>query len=235
MRNSDIKRRARQTIGTIAAKLDHELMSSRFDEPIARVAGQFEYDAEYPVTHKDFHKIIADFVQQIYEKALKTSWMLTDPLDEAILLLENGYRSALYGPGYTGAILHANDRAAGGVQAVLRGLADVIRDVEQQKYINGVLTWHLHGCNWQLLCEIAQILLEDFGPFIPPQLCRCAAAQLVDVIPEILCACISSDSTLHGMSFGGREPGGADKLLDRDMLQVSNRLDVRCFGNNGVE
>ena|GEM_PF-1216918 len=235
MRNSDIKRQARQIIGIIAAKLDHELISNRFDEPIARVAEEFKYDAEYPVTHKDFHKIIADFVQQIYEKALKTSWMLTDPLDEAILLLENGYRSPLYGPGYTGAILHANDRPSGGVQAVLRGLADVIRDVEQQKYINGVLTWHLHGCSWQLQCEIAQILLDDFGPFIPPQLCRYAAAQLVDVIPEILCACISSDFALQGISFGGQEPGGADRLLGREMLQMSSPLHVRCFGDNGVE
>ncbi len=83
MMNSDIKKRAREIIEIITAKLNHELISSRYDEPIAQVAGEFECEAKHPVTHKDFHKIIADFVQQIYEKALKTSWMLTDPLDEA--------------------------------------------------------------------------------------------------------------------------------------------------------
>lgn len=218
MMNSDIKKRAREIIEIVTAKLDHELISSRYDEPIAQVAGEFECEAKHPVTHKDFHKIIADFVQQIYEKALKASWTLTDPLDEAILLLENGYRSTLYGPGYTGAILHANDSAGGGIQTVLTGLAEAIKNIEQQKYINGVLTWHLHGCSWELLCEIAQILLEDYGPFVPPQLHRCVPAQLVDVIPEILYGYMSSDLTLQRISFHSQESHTSDKLFGREMM-----------------
>ncbi len=204
MENTDIKERAIETIEIITAKLDADLMSSLFDEPIAKVAGEFECEAKYPVSHKDFHRIIADFVQQIYEKALKASWKLTDPLDEAIVLLENGYRSALYGPGYTGAMLHTNDTEKGGIQAVLTGLAGAIIEIERQKYINGVLTWRLHGCSWQLLCEIAQKLLEDYRPFIPPQLYERVPAQLVDVIPDIVQRCIDSHFTLQGFPFGGR-------------------------------
>ena len=201
MENTDIKKRAKEIIEIITAKLDRDLMSSRFDEPIAKVAGEFECEAKYPVTHKDFHRIIADFAQQIYEKALKASWRLTDPLDEAILLLENGYHSGLYGPGYTGAMLHTNDTEKGGIEAVLNGLAGAIIEIERQKYIDGVLTWHLHGCSWQLLCEIAQKLLEDYRPFIPPQLCKCVPAQLVDVIPTIMQRYIESHFTLQGISF----------------------------------
>ena len=204
MENTEIKKRAKEIIEIITAKLDRDLMSSRFDEPIAKVAGQFECEAEYPVTHKDFHRIIADFVLQIYEKALKASWILTDPLDEAIVLLENGYRSALYGPGYTGAMLHTNDTEKGGIQAVLTGLAGAIIEIERQKYIDGILTWHLHGCSWQLLCEIAQKLLEDYKPFIPPQLYKRVPAQLVDVIPDIMQKCVDSHFTLQGFPFGGR-------------------------------
>ena len=120
MENTDIKKRAKEVIEIITAKLDPDLMSNRFDEPIAEVACQFEYEAEYPVTHKDFHKIIADFSLQIYEKALKAPWILTDPLDEAIVLLENGYHSGFHGPGYTGAMLHTNDTEKGGIEAVHR-------------------------------------------------------------------------------------------------------------------
>ena len=217
MMNFDNKR-ARETIEIITAKLDHALISSRIHDPIDEVAGEFECEAKFPVTHKDFHRIIADFVQQIYDKALKASWMLTDPLDEAIWLLENGYHSALYGPGYTGAILHANNPAGGGIQTVLTGLAEAIKDIEQQKYINGVLTWHLHGCSWELLCEIAQILLEDYRPFIPPQLCKCVPAQLVDEIPEIMYSCICSDFTLQGISFRSQKPLTPEKLFGRGML-----------------
>jgi hypothetical protein len=192
MENTDIKKRATEIIEIITAKLDPDLMSSRFDEPVTESAGQFECEVEYPVTHKDFHKIISDFAKQIYEKALKAPWILTDPLDETIVLLENGYRSALYGPGYTGAMLHTNDTEKGGIEAVLTGLAGAIIEIERQKYIDGVLTWHLHGCNWQVLCEIAQILLEDYRPFIPPQLHERVPAQLVDVIPDIMQRCVDS-------------------------------------------
>ena len=204
MENTDIKKRATEIIEIITAKLDPDLMSSRFDEPVAEVAGRFECEAEYPVSHKEFHGIIADFVRQIYEKALKASWILTDPLDEAIVLLENGYRSALYGPGYTGAMLHVNDTEKGGLQAVLTSLAGAIIEMEKQKYIDGVLTWHLHGCSWQLLCEIAQKLLEDYKPFIPPQLYNRVPAQLVEVIPDIMQTCIDSHLTLQGFSLGRR-------------------------------
>ena len=203
MRKSNMEKRAEEIIEIITAKLDPDLMSSRFDEPIAKVAGAFECEAKYPVTHKDFHRIIADFVQQIYEKALKASWILTDPLDEAIVLLENGYRSSLYGPGYTGAMLHANDTEKGGIEAVLTGLAGAIIEIERQKYIDGVLTWHLHGCSWQLLCEIAQKLLEDYKPFIPPQLHDRVPAQLVEVIPDMMQRCVDSHCTLPGDRWAG--------------------------------
>ncbi|KPL24970.1 MAG: hypothetical protein AMJ75_02215 [Phycisphaerae bacterium SM1_79] len=203
MTNFDIRKRAREIVETITAELDPGSISSRFDKPITEIAGAFECEVTYPLTHKDFHKVISDFVRQIYEKALKTPWILTDPLDEAILLLENGYRSFLYGPGYTGAILHASDTEKGGIQAVLTGLAGAINDIERQNYIDGVLTWHLHGCSWQLQCEIAQIILEDYRPFIPPQLCRRVPAQLVDVIPIIMQTYIDSDFALQGTSFLG--------------------------------
>ena len=206
MMNSDIQKRARQIVEIMTAKLDLDLLSSRFDQPVARAAGEFKCEVTYPVTHKEFHRMIADFVQQIYERALKTSWMLTDPVDEAILLLENGYRSALYGPGYTGAMLHTNDTERGGIEAVLTSLAGAIIDIEKQKYIDGVITWHLHGCDWNLQCEIAQVLLEDYKPFIPPQLYRRVPAQLVDVIPIIIQRYIDSDFLLQGISFGGQEP-----------------------------
>jgi hypothetical protein len=93
-------------------------------------------------------------------------------------------------------MLHTNDTEKGGIQAVLTGLAGAIIEIERQKYIDGVLTWHLHGCSWQLLCEIAQKLLEAYKPFIPPQLCKRVPAQLVEVIPDILQRCVDSHFAL---------------------------------------
>jgi len=211
-----MEERAREIIEAIGAKLDRSLIKGRFDEPIAKVAWEYKYEEKPPVTHKDFNKIVADFMQQIYEKALKASWMLTDPLAEAIFLLENYYRSPAYGPGYAAAVLHANDAAEGGVQAVLAGLAESIKNVERKKYIDGVFTWHLHGCSWELLCEIARLLLEDYKPYMPPLLCKCVPAQLVDEIPSIMYTYIRGDFTLQQISLCNEKHLTTETLPDRE-------------------
>lgn len=205
MMNSDINKRARETIEIITTKLDRSLIKSRFDDPIYKVAEQFTCEDEAPVTHKTFNKIVADFLRQIYQKALNASWMLTDPCAETIFLLENYYNSPVYGHGYAAAFMNANDTAEGGIQTVLTGLAESIRNIERQKYIDGVLTWQLHSCSWDVLCEIAKILLEDYGPFMPPVISKCVPAQLVDQIPSIMYMYIYSDFTLQQISFCNEE------------------------------
>ena len=206
MKNTDLRERAREIIEIITAQLDQDLIKSRFDEPIARVASHFECRAECPITHKAFHKVIADLVERIYAKGLKTFWILTDPLAEAIFLLENNYRSAKYGAGYTAAILDADDASAGGIRSVLTGLAESIKDIERAKYIQGVFARHLYGGDWNVQCEIVRILLEDYQSFIPERLCQCAPAHLVDEIPSIIWRHISSDSVLQQISFCHEEP-----------------------------
>jgi len=218
MKNTDIRELAKQTIEIITAKLDQDSIKSRFDEPIAKVAQQFKCKADCPISHKAFHEIIADFVEEVYAKALRASWMLTDPLTEAVFLLENHYHSTRYGVGYTAAILDADDAAEGGIRTVLTCLAESIKDIERQKYINGVFTWHLYGGDWNLRCEIARILLEDCRPFIPERLCKCAPAQLVDEIPSIMYRHICSDSVLQQISFCNKKPSIVKSLLDCETL-----------------
>ncbi len=218
MMNTDIRKRAREIIEIITAKLNCNLIESRFDEPIYRAAEEFVCEAEPPISHKAFKRIVADFVQQIYRKALNAPWMLTDPCAEAIFLLEKNYQSPAYGPGYEAAFMNANDAAEGSIQTVLTGMAELIKNLERQKYIDGVLTWHLHSCCWELLCEIAQILLEDYRLFVPPLLSKCVPAQLVDEIPSIMYMYINSDFTLQQTSFCNEKPPTGKTPPDREKL-----------------
>ena len=217
MMNSDTKKRARETIDIITAKLDPGLLQSLFDRPIFKAAGEFKCEAECPVTHKALHKIVADFVQQIYEKALKASLMLTDPLAEAIFMLTNYYQSVEYGTGYEAAILDANDPAQGGIWTTLTGMAEAIKNIERKKYIEAVFVWHLHSCSWELLCEIARLLLEDYRPFIPAQLGKCVPAQLIDEIQSIMYENICSDFTLQQISSCNEKHLTAETLLDSEI------------------
>ena len=216
--NSDIEKLARETIATIMAELDPDRINDRFDNPIAKAAREFGYEPICPIAHKDFHRIVAGFVEQVYDKALGASWMLTDPLAEAIWLLENGYESAVYGTGYVAALLDANDPAEGGIQTVLTGLAELIKDVERLKYTRAVFTRYLHGCSWRLRCEIARLLLEDCWPFIPERLDNCAPAQLADEIPSLMSMLLSTDLILQQRAFSSEGPVAAETPLNREPL-----------------
>ena len=194
--NTDLKKRAREKVEIITAKLDQGLIKSQFDEPIGRAARQFTHNAGCPITHMMFHKVIADFVEQIYSKGLNASWKLFEPLGEAISLLENLYQSA-HGSGYTAAAMDANDSTQGGIDMVLVRLAEIIKDIERQKYVKAVFVVNINPSDWYLKCEIVDILLEDYKPFLPEHLSQCKPWELVDEIPSIMYGCICSDSALQ--------------------------------------
>jgi len=213
--NSDLEKRARETIEMIIVELDPDRLKNRFDDPIGKAAREFDCEPKCPITHKDFHRIIAAFVQQVNGRALTASWMLTDPLAEATWLLETGYQSAVYGTGYIAALLDANDPAEGGIQTVLTGLAESIKTIKQQDYIRAVFARYLHGCSWRLRCEIARVLLEDYRAFLPERLSKCAPVHLADEIPSLISMIISSDSVLQQIAFSSEVSASAETALNR--------------------
>ena len=162
-----------------------------------------ESRGKYCMTASEVRRIIAGFVAHLYDMTATTVWMLADPLDEAIWLLEAGYQSAVYGTGYIAALLDAHDQAEGGIQTVLTGMAESIKGIKRQEYTTAVFARCLHGCSWHLRCEIARVLLEDYRAFIPERLGKCAPTQLADEIPALVLMLISSDSVLHQVAFSG--------------------------------
>jgi hypothetical protein len=200
MMNSDLEKLARETITTIMVELDPDRIKSRFDNPIDKASREFDYEPTCPVTHKEFHRIIASFVTHLHDKAA-TTWMFGDPLAGAIWLLEAGYQSAAYGTGYIAALLDANDPAEGGIQTVLAGMADSVKGIKRQEYTNAVFARYLHGCSWHLRREIARLLVEKYRAFLPERLGKSDPAQLTDDIPLLISKLISSDSVLYQIAF----------------------------------
>jgi hypothetical protein len=214
----DLKEWARGVIDQITVALDCDLIKQKFDEPIGRVLDEFVYEATSSIDHYGFHKITADFVGQVYDRALKVSLTPTDPLAKAISLLDQYYQSAQYGTGYIAARLDAEHTTGDGLQTVLRSLAESIKDIEKQKYINGVFISHLPSNEWYLQCEIARILLQDYGAFMTEQLRRCAPAQIVGQLPAIMHNCLYNDSVLQQISFQEERHLTGEILLNRQLL-----------------
>jgi len=195
--NFDVKKRAREKVEVITAKLDHSLIKSKFDGPIDDAARQFKHATSCPITNSTFHKVIAEFVIQIYGKGLNARWMLSgEPLGQAINLLE-GYYQGAYGRGYIAAALDANDVEEGGIEVVLNRLAEIIKDIERSKHIKAIFTVNIDPIDWHLKCEIVRILLENYKPFLPKHLLQCKPWELANEIPSIMYRYVCSDTTLQ--------------------------------------
>jgi len=197
VKSCDLKECARATIHTITAQLNQVLIKSQFDDPVDEVARQFAHRADCPSTQNAFHKVIAEFVVQVYEKGLGARWMLSgEPLGHVIALLDDHYQGA-YGRGYIAAALEANDFEEGGIDAVLNRLAEIIKDLERLKHIKAVFTVNIAPSDWNLKCEMVGILLQEYKPFLPDRLLARKPWELVDEIPSIMYRCICSDSALQ--------------------------------------
>jgi len=152
------------------------------------------------VNYRD--RIIAQVVERVY-RALKIPMTLIDPLAQAISLLESGYESGAYGPGYVPALLDAGDQTGEGVPGVVRALGELLKENQKRLHVSSVFAAHLPLGDWRLRCEIVKLLLADYQAFIPEALARCAPAQLVDEIPALLCAGLHTDTVLGNLSLGG--------------------------------
>jgi hypothetical protein len=198
--NYNIKEYAREKIETITSALDDSHIKSRFDEPVDKAARKFSHNTSCPVNTKEFHGVIAEFTAHIYQKGLNTEIAFSEPLGYAIELLEDHYRGS-YGTGYIAAALDANDPAEGGIDTVLNRLADIIKDIERQKYIKAVFAVNINPADWHLKCEIVSILLEDYRQFLPQHLLDCESWQLASQIQAIMYRYICSDSALQELLY----------------------------------
>ncbi len=214
----DIKKSARETVETITAKLDYSLIKSQFDEPIDEAARLFIHKTSCPVTHKTFHKVIAEFVTHIYDKGLSARWILSgEPLGQAINLLEKHY-SSTYGRGYTAAVLDTSETGEGGIDVVLNQLAEIIKDIERSKHIKAVFAVNIDPSDWHLKCEIVSILLNQYESFLPEHLLRCKPWELVNEIPTIIYRYICSESALQQVFSCSEKPLTAESLFKWDSL-----------------
>jgi len=197
LKNTDIKARARKTVETISTKLDHSLIESQFDEPIDETARRFTHKADCPISHKEFHRVITEFVVWVYDKGLSARWKLSaEPLGQVIELLEKHY-SSTYGTGYTAAALDASEAGEGGIDAVLNQLAQIIKDIERSKHIKAIFAVNIDFTDWHLKCEIVSVLLDQYRQFLPEHLLKCKPWELANEIPTIMYRYICGESALQ--------------------------------------
>ena len=201
MSSIDPHKESEQILITIHAALDEQFIARRIDGPIDQGLQTFQYEATYPVNCQEFHRIITEFMQHLYGTVLKAPWKMScrDPFAHALNLLETYYQGT-YSQGYMGAWLDALDDQQDGMDTVLHRIAEAVKAMEHQEYVQWVFTSHYESLPWDVRCAVAEFWLQQWRPFLPPTLQSCSAPALIKVLPSLIQSVRGIDGAIKGIS-----------------------------------
>jgi predicted nucleotidyltransferase len=169
--NSIENQMANEIIKKISRLLDSEYIRQKIIEPIEKAAESFNIDTRASMTHKNFLKVIGDFVEHIYRYGLGFPKILSDSqaCSEAVSIIEECYQSA-ESVGYFAAFLAARDSEVHGIEQVIWQIANHIIERESAKHIKWVFATKFYALDWQTQVLITQSLLSHWKHVLPSNL-----------------------------------------------------------------
>jgi hypothetical protein len=201
MTNSEQNLSSEKILDTIIDLLNGERMTREIDEPIDLTVKAFQIKTKLPLSHSDFNRVIADFVRRIYQNGLRLPRHLSDQeaLAEAVSLLENHYQG-INSRGYDDALLDAGGNGQEGLLYILSQLAETIKAIEREKYVQWVFFSTIDQSDWETRRRITATYLKKYRFFISPELKDLDPAWLVDHFEGLIFNLGSSQSLLKQVS-----------------------------------
>jgi len=192
------KAKANIVINDIFTLIDGEYFNHFIDEPIDKAMNSFVFKDTETVTTRSFIRITGRFVRHIYKYGLGIKQDLSDPQARAIALniLEEGYQGP-HARGYEAALLDASDSELTGIEFILTQMADYIKIAARQKHVRCVFLSQIEYLDWNTRCLIAEILLEKWERFLPPNILGCSSSQLASHLPELINSLSSIEGTVE--------------------------------------
>ena len=188
-------------LDTIINLLNEERLVREIDEPIDLTVKAFQIKTELPLSHSDFNRVITEFVRRIYQKGLRLPRHLSDQeaLAEAVSLLENHYQG-INSRGYDDALLDAGGNGQEGLLYILSQLAETIKAIEREKYVQWVFFSAIDQSDWETRRRITATYLKKYRVFLSPELKDLDPAWLVDHFEGLIFNLVSSQSLLKQVS-----------------------------------
>jgi hypothetical protein len=201
--NSIENRMATEIIEEISRLLDPEYIHLKIIEPIEKAAASFNIDTRASMTHKNFLKVIGDFVRHTYRYGLGFPKILTDSqaCSEALSIVEETYRSGK-SAGYDAAFLDARNSEILGIEQVIWQIADHIMARERAKHIKWVFATKLYVLDWQTQVLITQSILDHWNRFFPSGASNWPASQMIHCLPEFFIASNSVNNQIYKLVSG---------------------------------
>ncbi|NQU41786.1 hypothetical protein HQ520_00775 [bacterium] len=208
MTNGDSpQHRAVEALHRVSALMDEGRMTRHIDEPIDKAVEAFVYDEDREYSHDYFHETIPNFVQYLYEKAIRLGRILSQSQahDEAVALLERWYQGTRQN-GYDGAVLDAAAPHGAGIGLVLARLAEILKARERQKYLRWIVVRHIEWADWSTRCAMARILVGRCYEVLSARIRNYPPCFFAEDVYELLILDISTTAELQRSGFSAISP-----------------------------
>jgi RNA binding exosome subunit len=180
--------------------LSHGVIAHETENSIDTAVATFtqEDGLAVPDNHVAFLQMAGVFVAHIYGHGLALPRVLTleRAQAKALYLLEQGYQGT-YGNGFEGALRDARKHGKEGVRAVLVALAEIIKEVQRQRYVYWVLKTRIDRLPWYVKRDLTSLILEQWGAFLGEDLVRQPVEELMAGCAEIIYAYAASNDALR--------------------------------------
>jgi hypothetical protein len=179
---------------------DEEYLYQFIDQRIEEAAVEFEFDRNAPRTHQAFIGIIGDFVHHIYEDGLciPQTLSVTQARTEAMVILEEYYIGP-HARGYYAAFLDTSNSKLDGHKFILSQIAEIIKALARERHLKWVYFSRITSLDWLTRCQIAEMLLTQWRPFLPLNIRQCPPDQLADHLPVLINLLRSTDNKVNKM------------------------------------
>lgn len=155
-------------VDSIILELVEAVTPRMISDKIDSTFGSFQLPAIRITSHQEFNGEIAHFIQHIYLRGITKPITLDNrkALTEAIYLLDSNYESS-GAAGYDAAYLEVVDESGKGLDYVLTQLAETVKNLEAQKWINAFYLQNINPIDKRKHFEIIKYLFEKYPEYFP--------------------------------------------------------------------
>jgi hypothetical protein len=181
-----------KNIGNLLAELIESIPARTISDMIDSAFRSFQLPGERVASHNEFNEHIALFIQHIYRDGFINPVNLDKnaALAEAISLLDLYYEG--FGViGYESAYLDVIDDTGKGFEFVVTKMAEIIKNIETQKWLNAYYLRNINPLDKNLHAEIIKSLFEQHPEYYPENIltidpvCFCQHyRELLDIVVQ---------------------------------------------------
>jgi hypothetical protein len=185
MMSSEDKIKAEMIINDVLRMIDEQYIYKKINQPIEKAALNFCYTQPETITHAAFNDIVCDFLIHLFNNGYSRKISSkTIAMAEAVSIIEIGYHGSRNG--YDAAFLDVMNPEINGLEIVLHQTKEIIISVLRSNYIKWVYDTSITPLEWSIKTIIAEILLDQWKPFLPLNMRQIVPAQMVDCIPDLI-------------------------------------------------